>query len=160
MLWVSPTTGSSATGPTHWKGASSSRKYKKIHWFIDDGPLCPRFHFAKEGRETWTCITSKSIFSIYNFNQIIYSINQIIYSINKIIHSINQIIYSINQIIYSINQIIYSINQIIYSINQITLGEHEHEKYCGSAQPLTSSSATGPSHLERDQLISKNIKKN
>ena len=40
MLRVSPTTDSSATGPTHWKGASSSRKYEKdIKRMM--GPLCP-----------------------------------------------------------------------------------------------------------------------
>ena len=37
-----------------------------------------------------------------------------------------------------------------------TLGAHGHEKYCGSG-PKTSWSATGPTHLERDQLICKKI---
>ena len=48
--------------------------------------------------------------------------------------------------------VIYHIHPIIYSINSNYTRRHEHEKYCGPASS-TSSSATGPTPLERGQLI-------
>ena len=40
----------------------------------------------------------------------------------------------------------------MYSINEITLGEHDHDKYCGSAPQAD--------RRQQGQLISKKIKNN
>ena len=49
--------------------------------------------------------------------------------------------------------VIYNTHQIIYSINKITLGDMNIENI--GASLLNQSSATGPTHLERGQLIGK-----
>ena len=53
--------------------------------------------------------------------------------------------------------VVYNIHEIIYSINQITLGDMNMENIVGQPPSSTSSQATGPTHLERDQLICKKI---